>query len=64
VPSAELASEVLLMHVLGRDRSYLYSHHDQELQTETVEHYHELIAERAAGKPTQYITGHQEFWGT
>jgi release factor glutamine methyltransferase len=22
-----------------------------------------MVAERAAGKPTQYITGHQEFWG-
>ena len=28
-----------------------------------AERYFQLIAERATGKPTQYITGHQEFWG-
>ncbi|HUX10423.1 MAG TPA: peptide chain release factor N(5)-glutamine methyltransferase, partial [Terriglobia bacterium] len=27
-----------------------------------VDRYLELIAERCTGKPTQYITGHQEFW--
>jgi release factor glutamine methyltransferase len=25
--------------------------------------YHSFVHERAGGKPTQYITGHQEFWG-
>ena len=63
VPSANLAAELLLMHVLGRDRTYLYSHPDDDLPPEILERYNKLIQERAAGKPTQYITGHQEFWG-
>ncbi len=63
VPSPELAAEVLLMHVIERDRSYLYAHADAELPSESVQRYHQLLAERASGKPTQYITGHQEFWG-
>jgi release factor glutamine methyltransferase len=63
VPSANLAAELLLMHVLGRDRAYLYSHPDDDLSPEILERYNKLIQERAAGKPTQYITGHQEFWG-
>lgn len=63
VPSAQLAAELLLMHVLGCDRGYLHTHHQRELTSEMIDHYSRLIAERATGKPTQYITGHQEFWG-
>jgi len=63
VPSAQLAAELLLMHVLGRDRAYLHAHPEEELPPQTLEHYARLIAERTTGKPTQYITGHQEFWG-
>jgi release factor glutamine methyltransferase len=63
VPSAQLAAELLLMHVLDRDRAYLHAHPEEEIPPETAERYFRLIAERATGKPTQYITGHQEFWG-
>jgi release factor glutamine methyltransferase len=63
VPSAQLAAELLLMHVLGRDRAYLYSHSSDEVPPQALEHYLRLIDERTTGKPTQYITGHQEFWG-
>jgi len=63
VPSAHLAAELLLMHVLGRDRAYLYTHPEEELPPPDLERYTQLIAERATGKPSQYITGHQEFWG-
>ncbi len=63
VPSAQLAAELLLMHLLCCDRSFLYSHPESEIPQETLDRYFELISERATGKPTQYITGHQEFWG-
>ena len=63
VPSAQLAAELLLMHTLECDRGYLYAHPEVELSTEVTDRYSRLIAERATGKPTQYITGHQEFWG-
>ncbi len=63
VPSSQLAGELLLMHVLGQDRGFLHSHPDLELPPETVAHYLQLIAARSNGKPTQYLTGHQEFWG-
>ena len=63
VPSASLAAELLLMHVLGCDRGCLYSHPERELSPAACERYSQLIAERSTGKPTQYITGHQEFWG-
>src|SRR5215472_8864783 len=63
VPSAGLAAELLLMHVLRRDRAFLYTHPEFEVPAEAAARYFELVAERATGKPTQYITGHQEFWG-
>ena len=63
VPSANLAAELLLMHVLQQDRSFLYMHAEQDFPVEQFERYMELIGERCTGKPTQYITGHQEFWG-
>ncbi len=63
VPSAPLAAELLLMHTLGRDRAWLYAHPEYELEASERERYCELIARRASGVPTQYLTGHQEFWG-
>jgi release factor glutamine methyltransferase len=63
VPSAQLAAELLLMHVLGRDRAYLHTHAEEDVPPELLGRYAQLIAERTRGKPTQYITGHQEFWG-
>src|SRR6266566_998998 len=63
IPSAPLAAELLLMHTLGRDRTWLYAHSDQELDAATRERYFSLIARRASGVPTQHLTGHQEFWG-
>jgi len=63
IPSARLAAELLLMHLLGRDRAYLYTHPEFDLPEDALARYRELVAERATGKPTQYITGHQEFWG-
>jgi release factor glutamine methyltransferase len=63
VPSAGLAAELLLMHVAPCDRSHLYTNPEEDLPAEATERYFQLIAERATGKPTQYLTGHQEFWG-
>src|SRR6202041_2873084 len=62
-PSHTLAAEVLLMHTLQRDRAWLYSHPDEVLDIAVAEKYLALIARRAAGEPTQYLTGKQEFWG-
>jgi release factor glutamine methyltransferase len=63
IPSATLTAEVLLMHTLGRERAWIYSHHEEVLDAATAQKYFALIARRAAGEPTQYLTGHQEFWG-
>jgi len=63
VPSHTLATELLLMHALGRDRTWLYTHPQAALDAADAEKYLGLVARRAAGEPTQYLTGKQEFWG-
>src|ERR1700746_2461150 len=63
VPSHTLAAELLLMHVLGRDRAWIYAHPEDTLEPAAVDRYFALVARRAAGEPTQYLTGKQEFWG-
>jgi release factor glutamine methyltransferase len=63
VPSHTLAAELLLMYVLGRDRTWLYSHPEAPLDAAATESLLSLVSRRAAGEPTQYLTGKQEFWG-
>ena len=63
VPSAPLAAELLLMHVLGRDRACLYAHPEHALDADQAARFAQLIEQRAAGTPVQYLTGRQEFWG-
>ncbi len=63
VPSASTTAEVLLMHVLERDRTFLYAYPEAELSVEQERAYRHLLRQRAAGHPTQYLTCRQEFWG-
>lgn len=58
-----LTAEVLLAHALGRERVYLYAHPEQELKDLERLHYGRYLHERLQGKPTQYITRRQEFYG-
>jgi len=63
VPSPRLNAETLLMFTLNCDRAHLYAHPERELTKEEQSRYDEALNQRAKGVPTQYITGHQEFWG-
>jgi len=58
-----LTAEVLLSHALHCDRTYLYSHPEQELTETEWLHYGRYLHQRLDGTPTQYITGKQEFYG-
>jgi release factor glutamine methyltransferase len=63
VASFTLAAELLLLHVLGRNRTWLYAHPEESIADADAQRYFDLIARRAAGEPTQHLTGKQEFWG-
>jgi release factor glutamine methyltransferase len=63
ISAPRLTAEVLLTHALHRERSYLYAHPEEELTEVAWIHYGRYLHERMQGKPTQYITGRQEFYG-
>jgi release factor glutamine methyltransferase len=63
VPSHTLSAELLLMHATARDRAWLYAHPEEILDGSIAELFFDLLERRAAGIPTQYLTGKQEFWG-
>src|SRR5579859_5410406 len=63
VPSFTLSAELLLLHAISRDRTWLYAHPEEQIPMASVETFFSFLARRAAGEPTQYITGKQEFWG-
>jgi len=63
VPSPRLNAETLLMFTLTCDRAHLYTHPERQLTEDEEKRYDEALTQRSKGIPTQYITGHQEFWG-
>ena len=63
VSSHTLAAELLLLHATGRTRTSLYTHPEDAVAEVESQNYFSMIARRAAGVPTQHLTGKQEFWG-
>jgi len=58
-----MTAEVLLGFAMKRERSYFFAHPEQELREVEWIHYGRYLHERMRGKPTQYITHRQEFYG-
>jgi len=56
-------AELLLMHVLGKDRAWMLAYWRDEIDTDCSIPYHSAIERRRAGEPIQYITGETEFFG-
>lgn len=63
MPVPRLTAEVLLCHAMRCERAYLYAHSSDELTRLAWIHYGRYLNERLSGKPTQYITHKQEFYG-
>ncbi|NBS95557.1 MAG: peptide chain release factor N(5)-glutamine methyltransferase [Betaproteobacteria bacterium] len=60
---ARLDAQVLLGHVLGRDRTWLIAHGDEPLPQASRDRYARLLRRREAGEPIAYLVGHREFFG-
>ena len=63
VESPRLDAEVMLSHVLGKQRIYLYVHFDEPLQAEELAAYRTMIKQRIDRVPVAYILGEKEFMG-
>lgn len=60
--SAELDVEVLLCHVLEKNRSYLRTWPEKQLNESQLNQFTHLLKQRQQGQPIAYITGTREFW--
>ena len=63
IESPRLDAEVLLSHVLGKQRIYLYVHFEEPLEKGELAAYKELIQKRVQRIPVAYLVGHREFMG-
>lgn len=63
VPAAAFDAELLLRHVLGRDRAWVLAHGSDALPGEQQADFERAVSRRAQREPLQYIAGVQEFWG-
>ena len=63
IETPRLDAEVLLSHVLKKERIYLYVHFDEPLETVELAGYRELVKQRVQHVPVAYLTGHREFMG-
>jgi release factor glutamine methyltransferase len=57
-----LEIELLLAHVLGRDRAWLFAHADETVDAAQAAAFDAVLARRDSGEPLAYITGRRGFW--
>jgi release factor glutamine methyltransferase len=55
-------AELLLAHVLGKSRSWLFAHGDDVIDTHAADRFEEQVLRCEQGEPLAYITGRRGFW--
>ncbi len=60
--TARLDVELLLTHLLQKNRTYLFTWPDHLLTPEQTKQFYELLLRRKNGEPIAHITGQREFW--
>ncbi len=63
IEDAFLKAQILLEYELGVSHEELLVNYGQEMQKTNVKKYYENIEKVIQGKPVQYITNHQSFYG-
>lgn len=63
VENPRLDAQVLLSHVLGTERSYLYMYPEHTLDPAQQARWHALLTRREQGEPVAYLLGHKAFYG-
>lgn len=58
-----LDAEVLLCHVMNKERAWVLAHPDYELQKANLENLEKLLDRRKKAEPIAYILGKCEFYG-
>ncbi|GGI83465.1 release factor glutamine methyltransferase [Shewanella hanedai] len=58
----KLDAEVMLLHIIHKQRGYLYTWPDERLTSEQITDYTKMVARRVIGTPIAHIVGEREFW--
>jgi release factor glutamine methyltransferase len=61
-PPGALEADLLLAHVLGVDRGWLFANREKDVQRAKRLAFRELVERRVLGEPIAYLTGVREFW--
>jgi release factor glutamine methyltransferase len=61
-PDSRLEAELLLCHLLNKNRAYLFAHPDELISQAQLDLYQQLITQRSQGIPIAYLTGTRDFW--
>lgn len=60
--TARLDIEILLGHILQKNRTYLFTWPEQALTAEQAAAFNAFMARRLTGEPVAHIIGQREFW--
>ena len=60
--SPDIDAQLLLAHVLGKSRTWLYTWPAHPLSEAQQHQFTELVKRRAGGEPVAYLTGKRAFW--
>lgn len=60
--SARLDIELLLCHILQKNRTYLFTWPDKILSQEQADNFLQCLNRRKSGEPIAHILGQREFW--
>lgn len=63
VPESRREAGSLLSHVIAKDRTFLISHAEDNVDDADIVRFQQAVERRASGEPLQYITGVQDFYG-
>lgn len=55
--------QLILSHLLKKDRIYLHAHRNDEVDDEVALKFYEMVTKRNEGYPLQYMTNSQDFMG-
>lgn len=58
----DLDAQLLLAHVLGKPRSWLFAHDRDTVPGDALANFNALLARRAAGEPVAYLLGRADFY--
>jgi len=63
IPSARLDAELLLLHVLNKQKTWLITHIEHKMNSEQTEVLRHFLQRRLKREPLAYITNQKEFYG-